>query len=76
MLLKSDKAVVRHALLQRHNGTFEDLKSYIRFNQRIDLLFSSPLTDRLARQVNKTGAPMRVLKRLIDEHPEIEAMVR
>lgn len=74
-LLKSDRAVVRHALLQRQTGTFEDLKSYIRFNQRIDLLFGSALTDKLARQVNKTGAPMRVLKRLIDEHPEIDAVI-
>ncbi len=71
-LLKSDKAVVRQALLQRQNGSFEDLKAYIRFNQRIDLLFQSKMTEKLFRQLNKTGAPFRVLKRLIDEHPEID----
>lgn len=71
-LLKSDKAVVRYALLQRENGSFEDLKAYIRFNQRIDLLFQSPMAEKLTRSINKTGAPLRVLKRLIDEQPEID----
>ena len=71
-LLKSDKAVVRLSLLQRQNGTFEDLKAYIRYNQRIDHLFRSPLTENITRQINKTGAPLRVLKRLIDEHHEID----
>lgn len=71
-LLKSDKAVVRLALLQRQNSSFEDLKGYIRFNQRIDLLFQSPLVEKLTRHINKTGAPLRVLKRLVDEQPEID----
>ncbi len=74
-LLKSDKAVVRHALLQRQNGNFDDLKDYIRFNQRIDVLFQAAMTEKLARQLNKTGAPFRVLKRLIDEQPEIDRML-
>jgi hypothetical protein len=71
-LLKSDRAVVRLALLQRQNSSFEDLKAYIRFNQRIDLLFQSPTTEKLTQNINKSGAPLRVLKRLIDEHPEID----
>lgn len=72
-LLKSDIAVVRLALLQSQDGSFEDLKSYIRFNQRVDLLFQSPLVEKLTRIINKTGAPLRILKRLIDEHPGVDA---
>ncbi len=70
-LLKSDKAVIRSSLLQRQNGSFEDLKSYVRFNQKIDTVFESRQTEALVRLINKNGAPLRILKRLIDDYPEI-----
>lgn len=70
-LLKSDKAVVRSSLLQRHNGSFEDLKAYVQFNQRIDNIFESSQTETLVRVINKNGAPLRILKRLIDDHPDM-----
>lgn len=70
-LLKSDQAVVRFALLQKQSNGFDSIKEFVSFQKKIDRLFSSKDTDRLVRLITKNGAPLRILRRLIEEYPEI-----
>lgn len=65
-LLKSDQATIRLALLQRYQQSPVQLTSYILFNEEIDKLFDSSTTDRLYRLVDRRGAPLRVLRHLLD----------
>lgn len=73
-LLKSDQATIRAALLtreQNRKNTFKDLHAFSEFNQQIDELFSANSTDRLVRYINKYGAPLRILNRLIHDEPDV-----
>lgn len=65
-LLKSDRAAIRLALLQRYQQSPQQLDSHILFNEQIDKLFDSPTTERFYRLVDRRGAPLRVLKRMIE----------
>lgn len=69
-LLKSDSAVVRSALMQRHAG-FASIQDFIGFQKQVDTVFRAKSTEKLVRLVSKNGAPLRILKRLIDEYPEL-----
>ena len=70
-LLKSDKAVVRSTLLNRHTQGFSDIREFIAFQKDIDKFFVGRDTERLIRLINKNGAPLRILKRLMAEYPEM-----
>ena len=71
-LLKSDDAVVRLGLLRRYRQSVDELESYITTNRQIDALFTSDTTEKLFRIVDRRGAPLRVLRHLIDENPGSE----
>jgi hypothetical protein len=73
-LLKSDDAVVRLGLLRRYRQSVERLGEYIETNKKIDNLFSSQTTDRLFRVVDRRGAPLRVLRHMVDEYPGLEGL--
>lgn len=68
-LLKSDAATIRTALLVRYQQT-PDMETYAATNKMIDKVLDSSTTDKVFRVVNRRGAPLRVLWRLIDEHED------
>jgi hypothetical protein len=70
-LLKSDLATIRTDLITLYERGPENLGSFIQFNRDITAIFQSSLTQRLRRGISKYGAPMRILKRLIEDHPEL-----
>lgn len=70
-LLKSDIAIVRHDLMHMYQQHPADMASFIDFNARIDELFIANLTTTLQRSVSKYGAPIRILKRLAETHPDL-----
>jgi len=74
-LLKSDDAVVRLGLLRRYRQTLDDLQEYIATNKRIVFFFGSATTEKLFRLVDRRGAPLRVLRHMIDEYPGLEGMI-
>jgi hypothetical protein len=74
-LLKSDDAVVRLGLLRRYQRTTDDLEGYITINRQIDELFASKTTDRLFRVVDRRGAPLRVLRHMIEEYPDLDRLL-
>lgn len=69
-LLKSNTAVIRTALMQRYMVSMNSVEEYASFNQRIDALLSSNSTEKLYRVVDRQGAPLRIMRRMIDEQPE------
>lgn len=69
-LLKSNTAVIRASLLKRYEVTVADEERYIAYNQRIDTLLRSPVTDKFYHMVDRQGAPLRIVRRMIEEKPE------
>ena len=69
-LLKSNTAIVRTALLARYEITVSDEERYIAYNQRIDTLLHSPVTDKFYYMVDRQGAPLRIVRRMIEDKPE------
>lgn len=65
-LLKSDPATIRLGLLRRYQQA-PSSPAYKQTNEMIDRVLESPTTDRLYRLVNRRGATLRILWRLIDE---------
>lgn len=70
-LLKSSIDVVRTDLLRLFCQNHEDIHTYAQWNERIDRLYSAPLTARLKRLISKNGAPFRILKGLIEDTPDL-----
>lgn len=70
-LLKSNTAITRHVLLERYMVTPSDYSQYVSFNKLIDTLFDSKSVDKLTRLIDRQGAPLRVLRRLMHERPDL-----
>ncbi len=69
-LLKSDDAAMRLGLLKRFQQTPVNLHEYILVNQQIEQLLTASTTEKLFRIVDRRGAPLRVLRHMIDDNPE------
>lgn len=73
-LLKSDEAFVRASLLQRYQQKPSQVEAYVATNKQLDTLFVSPTVEKLFRYVDRSGAPLRVLRQMIeanDDAPEL-----
>lgn len=68
-LLKSNTAVIRTALLQRYDITVRDAENYVAYNQRVDALLSSAITDKLYRIVDRQGAALRIIRHMMESDP-------
>lgn len=69
-LLKSDIATIRAGLIGRYGVSVADLERYIAYNQHIDRLLQSQLADKLYRTVDRQGAPLRIVRRMIEDRPD------
>ena len=74
-LLKSDIALVRYDLMRIYGQTTEDPQKFAAFNKVVDERYSAKLTLKLRRVVNHYGAPLRVLKDLADERPDLPELL-
>ena len=73
-LLKSDIATIRTQLLRRYSVQPQQTELFLQYNRRIDVLIEDPVVDRLYHTVDRQGAPLRILARMIvvDENiPEL-----
>jgi hypothetical protein len=75
-LLKSDDAALRLGLLKRFQQSPAALTAYIETNRHIDQILGSPTTEKLFRLVDRRGAPLRVLRHLIDDNTDIDSLLR
>lgn len=69
-LLKSDTATIRAGLMLRYNVGINESERYIAYNQHIDRLLAASGADKLYRTVDRQGAPMRIIRRMIEDKPD------
>ncbi len=74
-LLKSDLANVRYDLQQLYKYSDKDATAYATFHKNISTAFTSDLTNTLARFVDKHGAPLRILKSMIEENRDLPKLL-
>lgn len=74
-LLKSNDGVIRSLLLERYGVQPTDFTNYAQFNSLIDQLLTSKPVDRLTRLVDRNGAPLRVLRRMIHDNSDMRQLL-
>jgi hypothetical protein len=74
-LLKSDISIVRHDLMHMYRITPHNLDAFIDFNRSVTRLYTLKFTHRLKRAVSKYGAPLRILKSMMDERKDIPELL-
>lgn len=74
-LLKSDEAVTRTMLLRRYQVSIRDLDKYTALNKQLDTLFASSNVDKLHHVVDRLGAPLRILRKMIDERADLDTLL-
>ena len=75
VLLKSNEGLIRHRLLARYQVVPAQLKSYVSYNEKIDALFDSDLLDTIRRVIDRQGAPLRVLRRMMQDEPDFARLL-
>lgn len=76
MLLKSDNATIRHALLGRYQATPQQAEQFIALNKQLDSLLLPEASEKVGRIVNRRGAPLRVLWRMADDTPDLAELMK
>lgn len=71
-LLKSDNATVRSSLLAVYGKEPARQDEYLTINRQIDTLLSAPLTENLYRYIDRKGAPLRVLRHMIESNETLD----
>jgi len=74
-LLKSDDAALRLGLQRRFQQEVSGSDDYVTLNRQIDDILTSSVTEKLFRLVDRRGAPLRVLRHMIDENHDIESLL-
>ncbi|MEI7917824.1 MAG: hypothetical protein WCH58_00380 [Candidatus Saccharibacteria bacterium] len=70
-LFKTDLSSVRFEMQKLYNVSDESINDYAQFHQNIDTIYASELTDKITRYIDKYGAPLRVLKNMVQENENI-----
>ena len=71
-LINSDLAAIRFDMNKIYKVSTNDVKEFINFNNNLDYLYNSEVTKKLARYINKYGAPLRILRSMIKNHNIVE----
>lgn len=66
-LRKSDQATIRFDMQRLQRLSDHDIHAYVKYFTTIDGVYFSDDNDRLTRYINRYGAPLRVLKSLMDD---------
>lgn len=75
-LLKTNQAIIRSILLERYAVGPAEFDQYVAFNKMIDKLFASKPVDRMTRFVDRQGAPLRILRHMMRDYPNIETLLQ
>ena len=67
-LLKSDLAAVRYDMQKLYKTSDENIKEYAKFHKNIDDMFSLDVTNKITLYINKYGAPLRILRSMIQDN--------
>jgi hypothetical protein len=63
-------------LLKRFRQEAMDESQYVDINRQIDALLASDVTEKLFRLVDRRGAPLRVLRHMIDENDDLDTLLQ
>jgi hypothetical protein len=74
-LLKSDIALVRYDLMNMYQQSPANLPAFIDFNEKMDVLFNADMTLKIERSVSKYGAPIRILKSVVESNPDVHTLL-
>ena len=74
-LFKSDLANIRYEMQRLYNVSDVNIIEYSNFHKNIDTIFSSGLTDKITRYINKYGAPLRILKNMVQDNDQISELL-
>jgi hypothetical protein len=74
-LLRSDLSSVRYEMQRLYKVSDRDIAEYSRFQQNIDAIYSSDLTEKIERYINKFGAPLRIFKNMIQDDDDISELL-
>ncbi len=74
-LLKSDISIVRYDLMKMYRITPHHLEAFVDFNRSVTTLFMLKFTHRLKRAVSKYGAPIRILKSMVDDRKDVPELL-
>ena len=74
-LLKSDLAVIRTQLLERYGVHVSATDQYIQINRHLDDLLDSSAADKVFHIVDRQGAPLRIIRRMIEEREDFERLL-
>ncbi len=66
-LLKSNLSTIRYDMQNLHRLQDHDIHEYVKFFASVDRIFDSSSNDKLTRYINKYGAPLRILKNVIQD---------
>jgi hypothetical protein len=70
-LLKSDLAAVRFDMQKLYKVSDDNVNEYAQFHQNVDDMFTSDLTNKITLYINKYGAPLRILRSMIQDDDKI-----
>jgi hypothetical protein len=76
-IFKSDLATTRYycVALSLPDLSTQPVEQIIELNRTIDNLYQAPVTNHLARTINRYGAPIRILRELIIEGSALESLI-
>lgn len=73
-LIKSDIATARFYAIALQGQ--DPIKDFVSRNKLVDELFQFALTNQLTRLIHRNGAPMRVLREIVRNHPNVSEILR
>jgi len=74
-LFKSDISAVRYDMQKLYGTSDENINEYIQFHKNVDDAFSSDATNKITRYINKYGAPLRILRSMIQDKDNISELL-
>lgn len=74
-LLKSDATGMRASLLRRYGIGPNQVAHFVEFNKKIDILIEAPATGSLYHTVDRQGAPLRILNRMIASQDDLSVLL-
>ncbi len=74
-LFKSDIAGIRYDMQQLYSVSDVNINEYSHFHENIDTIFSSSLTDKISRYINTYGAPLRILKSMVQDNDGVSELL-
>lgn len=75
-LFKSDLAAVRYDMQKLYKKSDKNINEYTKFHKNIDDMFYSGLTNKITLYINRYGAPLRILRSMIQDNDKVSELLK